>query len=128
MSVEHIDPSKLRLVLLESPYADEDAQKIARNVAYGRAAMHDCFMRGDAPFASHLLYTQDGVLDDTDPAERLLGIEAGLLWGRLAEVTVVYTDLGISPGMQKGIDRAKAQGRPIEYRSLSGWGTQTDAA
>ena len=53
------------LVLLESPYAGD----IEANLSYARACMRDCFERGEAPFASHLLYTQMGVLDDTIPAE-----------------------------------------------------------
>lgn len=88
---------------------------------YARAAMNDCFKRGEAPIASHLLYTQPGVLDDDIPEERKKGIEAGLLWGRHASKTVVYIDLGISDGMKEGIERAKAQGRPIEQRQLPGW-------
>lgn len=67
---------------------------------------------------SHLLYTQEDVLDDTNPDERLMGIEAGLAWGPASEATVVYQDLGISSGMKKGIDRAREEGRPVEFRSL----------
>ena len=65
---------------------------------------------------SHLLYPQ--ALDDADPAERALGIEAGLAWGCVAEATVVYADLGISEGMQQGIERAHREGRTVEYRRL----------
>lgn len=104
----------MRLVLIESPYAGD----IEANIAYARAAMWDCLERGEAPYASHLLYTQVGVLDDSDPAQRKRGIEAGLLWGRFAQATVVYGDRGISAGMQHGIDRAIAEGRPVEYRSI----------
>lgn len=104
-------------ILLESPYAGD----VERNLAYARAALRDCLTRGEAPFASHLLYTQRGVLDDAKPAERALGIEAGLLWGTFAERTVVYTDLGISAGMRQGISRALSEGRPVEYRSLPDW-------
>jgi hypothetical protein len=107
------------LVLVESPYAGD----VEKNLRYLRAALHDCFLRGEFPWASHAVYTQPGVLDDTVPAERELGIEAGLAWGRCADKTVVYTDLGITAGMQRGMDRALAQGRPIERRSLEGWGT-----
>lgn len=106
-----------RLVILESPYAGD----VERNVAYARAALADCLRRGEAPFASHLLYTQPGVLDDTITEERALGIEAGLAWGRVAEATVAYTDLGISRGMQAGIDRAIAEDRDVEWRTLPGW-------
>lgn len=99
------------------------AQESARNVAYARAALHDCLRRGEAPFASHLLYTQAGVLDDTVTDERTLGIEAGLAWKRVADVSVVYTDLGISEGMRLAIARALARGRPVEYRELADWKT-----
>lgn len=88
---------------------------------YARAAMRDCLLRGEAPYASHLLYTQDGVLNDDYPDERALGIEAGLCWGKKASKTVVYIDLGISNGMAEGIQRAKREGRPIEQRTLPGW-------
>ena len=75
---------KMRLVILESPYAGN----VEQNVAYARACMLDCLRSGEAPMVSHLLYTQ--VLDDKNAAERALGIEAGLAWGRVAEATVVY--------------------------------------
>jgi len=104
----------MKLVILESPYAGD----IKRNVNYARKCMSDCFKRGEAPFASHLLYTQDGVLDDNISEERILGINAGLQWGECAEMTVVYTDLGISRGMQYGIDNAIKANRRIEYRSI----------
>jgi hypothetical protein len=47
-----------------------------------------------------------------------MGIEAGLAWGRAADLTVVYQDRGISPGMQEGILRAHREGRPIEFRRI----------
>lgn len=105
-----------RLVILESPYAGD----IERNVAYARAAVRDSLSRGESPIASHLLFTQPGILDDQIPAERARGIVAGLAWGRVAEATVVYADLGISRGMQTGIDDAEAAGRLVEIRRI-GW-------
>jgi hypothetical protein len=106
----------MRKVLVESPYAGN----FEENEAYARDCLHDCFARGEAPFASHLLYTQPGVLDDDIKHQRKLGIEAGLVWGREADVTVVYTDRGISSGMKQGIERAIKDGRPVEYRELGG--------
>lgn len=106
-----------RLVILETPYAGD----VERNTAYARAAMRDCLMRGEAPMASHMLYTQPGVLDDLNGDERTLGIDAGLAWGCVAEATVVYSDLGISSGMKLGIDRARKAGRQIDVRRLLGW-------
>ena len=105
----------MELVLLESPYKGN----IEKNLEYARACMRDCFMRGEAPFASHLLYTQDGILDDSILIERKKGIEAGLLWGTHAGKTVVYTDLGISDGMKKGIKRAKKEKKKVESRTLT---------
>jgi hypothetical protein len=106
----------MRRVILESPFAGVTEQVRQSNITYARAALKDCLMRGEAPFASHLLYTQ--VLEDLIPSDRKLGIEAGLVWGEVAEATVVYTDHGISSGMEKGIEHAKTAGRPIEYRSI----------
>lgn len=95
--------------------------QLKRNVDYARAAMKDCLLRGESPYASHLLYTQVGVLDDTIPAERNHGIHAGFAWRQIAEKTVVYNDLGISKGMEYGIADAKKRGCPVEYRSLPNW-------
>lgn len=102
-------------VILESPFAGD----VERNLKYARLCMRECLMYGEAPFASHLLYAQPGILDDTIPAERALGIEAGLLWGAAgATKTVVYIDLGISNGMKIGIERAKKDKRKVEFRNL----------
>jgi hypothetical protein len=108
---------EFEVVVLESPYAGD----VATNVHYARLCMKDCLTKGEAPFASHLLYTQEGVLDDTIPAEREWGIKAGFAWRQVAKKTVVYTDLGISRGMQYGIDDALKRGVPVEYRKLPNW-------
>lgn len=104
----------MKKVLIESPFAGD----VQTHIDYGRRAMHDCLMRDEAPFASHLLYTQPGTLDDNISTERHLGIEAGLLWGKEADKTVVYTDYGISKGMRYGMERAEQENRPIEFRQI----------
>lgn len=110
---------EMPLVLLESPYAGD----VETNLRYARACMRDSLKRGESPFAMHLLYTQEGILSDDIPEERNLGIEAGLAWGKRAVKTVVYTDIGITPGMELGIQRAREEGREIEYRELESWNT-----
>jgi hypothetical protein len=108
----------VKRVVIESPYAGD----IPHNVSYLRACMADCFARGEAPFASHGLYTQPGVLRDEVPEERELGIQGVFAWRDAAEMTVVYTDLGMSRGMEYGIADANKKGRPLEYRQLGeGW-------
>jgi hypothetical protein len=108
----------MRRVLVESPYKARTFIGRWLNRRYARACLRDCIERGEAPFASHLLYTQRGILHDGDPVERQRGIVAGLIWGKAADATVVYTDRGVSEGMKRGIVSAQEQGRPIEYRNL----------
>jgi hypothetical protein len=113
----------MRRVILESPYASKNPDPVlARaeretNVAYARVCVADCLRRGEAPIASHLLFP--GILDDAKPEERKLGIAAGLAWVWVAQAMVVYTDLGISPGMQVAIAFAEEAGIPIERRTLN---------
>lgn len=106
----------MRLVILESPYAGD----VEANLEYARRAMADSLARGEAPLASHLLYTQPGILDDGVPEERDRGIAAGLVWARAAEATVLYADRGISSGMRIGRGNARIAGRPVEVRYLDG--------
>jgi hypothetical protein len=106
----------MRRVILESPFAGD----VPANVVYARRCMRDSLARGEAPIASHLLYTQIGILRDEDPGERQWGIDAGLAWCAVAEASVVYTGRGISEGMRRGIAAAEAVGIPIEYRTLAG--------
>ena len=107
----------MRRVRIESAFAGD----VERNLRYVRAAMKDCLLRGESPYASHALYTQPGVVDDDVEFERDLGITAGFEWRNVADATVVYTDLGISKGMEYGITHAKKSHRPIEYRTIEGW-------
>jgi hypothetical protein len=109
----------MRLVILESPFAGDTA----RNIIYARLALRDSLSRGEAPLASHLLYTQPGILRDEVPSERKWGIDAGLAWALHATATVIYTDLGISRGMEYGILNARAASRPIEYRRIGAQGS-----
>ena len=104
----------MRLVILESPYAGD----VRANEIYARACLRDSLGRGEAPIASHLLYTQPGVLDDNDPHERQWGIDAGLAWRAVAEWSVVYEDLGVSSGMRYGIAAAEAAGLTVQRRTL----------
>lgn len=104
----------MKKVIIESPYAGD----IERNITYARMCMKDSFNRGEAPFASHLLYTQEGILNDGVKQERDLGIDAGLEWGKLAELTAVYIDYGITSGMQYGIENAYRHDRVVEFRKI----------
>lgn len=104
----------MKLVILESPYAGD----VEANVEYARRCVRDSLSRGEAPIASHLLYTQPGILDDEVPDERTWGINAGLAWRRVADASVVYTDRGITDGMRFGIKAAEDSGISVEYRTI----------
>lgn len=106
----------MRLVIVESPFAGD----VEANIAYARSCVRDSLQRGEAPIASHLLYTQPGILDDTIPEERRQGIDAGLAWRAVAQASVVYVDRGISSGMRYGIASAMQAGILVEFRSIEG--------
>lgn len=104
----------MKRVVLESPFAGD----IDRNLAYARAAIRDSLSRDEAPIASHLLYTQPGILDDDNATERAWGISAGHAWIEKADLVAVYADHGISNGMRAGINAAELSGIPVEVRYI----------
>ncbi len=106
----------MKLVIIESPFAGD----VVGNIQYARRALRHALQRGEAPLASHLLYTQRGVLDDNDPGERKLGIFAGLEWRKMAELQVFYTDRGWSGGMLAALRQAQLEEREYELRALDG--------
>lgn len=114
----------MKRVVIESPFAARhpdgswDAAGVARNIRYVRACMADSFARGEAPYASHALYTLDGVLNDQVPSERAAGIDAGFRWAEVCHVRAFYVDLGWSSGMRSGLEDARAEGQQIEQRRL----------
>jgi hypothetical protein len=98
--------------MIESPFAGETK----KHVAFARVCMQDSLRRGEAPFAMHLLFPQ--VLDDSLALDRHLGIEAGLAWLAKADLVAVYTDLGVSPGMELAIHHAEENHIPVEFRKV----------
>lgn len=105
-----------RLVCVESPYRATDAFTLEQHKTYAEYAMQDCFKRGEAPFASHLLYTP--ILDDDCLPERLQGIEAGLLWGVHCDFVASYRDMGLSEGMRQAEEHWGKLGKRIERRTI----------
>jgi hypothetical protein len=107
----------MKLVMVESPYAGD----IEINLQYARACMADCLKFDEAPFASHLLYTQEGILNDNVPSERSLGIRCNLAWQEAADYIVFYTDLGISDGMRDALICAIKTDKQVIFRRLPKW-------
>ncbi len=102
-------------VIIESPYAGA----VEDNVAYARACLRYSLLRGEAPIASHLLYTQEGVLKDEIPKEREWGISAGHAWLTVCDLVVFYIDLGISKGMQEALKKVEELSIPYTCRKIN---------
>jgi hypothetical protein len=105
----------MKRVVIESPCAGN----FDLNTEYLREALLDALSRSEAPIASHGLLAFSGVLDDADTTQRFVGMEAGFVWTAVAHIVAVYKDLGISPGMQRGIAVAHKHGIHVEYRNLN---------
>jgi len=108
----------MKRVIIESPLHALTREGIEYNKKYARACMRDSLSRGEAPFASHLLYDQVGILDDMKDDERVTGINAGFEWGSIADLIAIYIDNGVSPGMEEGAAHYRKIGITIEMRSL----------
>lgn len=106
--------ARMRRVVIESPYAGH----VAINVAYAMRAVRDCIERGEAPIASHLLFTQRGLYHDSAKEERDTCMRAGHVWIPVADSVVVYEDYGVTAGMEIGIGVAREHEILIEYRKI----------
>lgn len=104
----------MKAIFLCSPYSGD----VAVNVLYAERCMMDSIRRGEAPFAPHLLYTRNGILDDSVPDQRQKGAALGIFYLGIIRRLVVYRDLGISRGMNAEINYAEENGIPVVYRSL----------
>jgi len=102
----------MKRVIIESPYQGD----VDRNVTYARVCVLDSLLRGEAPIASHLLYTQPGILRDNVDGERALGIAAGLAWREVAELFAFYVDLGWSSGMKRALEIVESEKLEYEVR------------
>jgi hypothetical protein len=114
------DTRATRIVIIESPYAGANPVAFRRNIAYLHAAIQDCLGRGEVPYASHGFFP--GALDDNNPEQRKQGIEAGF---KMAEALLaygafraLYTDRGVSRGMNEGIAHSDRIGMLYIPRSL----------
>lgn len=96
--------------MIESPWQN------GRHKGYALDCLKDSLDRGEAPFASHLLYTQ--VLDDDDATQRKDGITTGHEFFRAAHFVAVYIDHGITDGMIQGMDAAQRAGRVLVFRRV----------
>lgn len=112
----------LKKVVIESPFGrrpggyEATPEDYEEHTLYAQRCVEDSLRRGEAPFASHLLYPQ--VLNDTIPGEREGGMRAGLAWSRGVD-RVVYTDYGVTEGMEASMEASRSElGVNIYIRSI----------
>lgn len=117
MTLQRLGRARPR-VYVESPYAAPTPEGLAANVAYAAACMRDALERGEAPLASHLLWTQPGILVDTDPLEREIGKdECGFRFAETCAASAFYVNnpaKAWSSGMSDGFaDALRARRVPV---------------
>lgn len=103
--------------VVESPYRATDAHSVEAHTLYLQFCMADCLRRSEAPMASHEWYPR--LLDDDNPKERALGIQAGYEWGECADLIAFYVDLGFSPGMREAQKFYSKTGKPMDTRTIN---------
>lgn len=117
----------LRPVVYESPFASMDFDTFARNIAYARLLIREgATGYNEAGIASHVIWTQPGILRDTVESERNLGIACGIVFANMAKRGIIGHIYGIDLGWSKGMLRSKeyvlANGGEIAERRLAGPG------
>lgn len=106
----------MKRVIIESPYRGDGYEDLALNMEYLQECIRDSLRRGEAPFASHQMYTT--ALDDKNPEHRRLGIAAGTAWARSADLRVFYLDRGWSTGMRHARELYDMLGLAYEMRGI----------
>jgi hypothetical protein len=116
----------VKICIIESPFKGRTPAHELMHKRYLNLCIRDSVLRGESPYASHRMLTD--ALDDADPTERELGIQAGFemreallltrVNGSVHVITAVYEDFGLSGGMHRGIAAALAAGCPVERRRL----------
>ena len=115
--------SARKRVVIESPFGRNvdgskcSPEQYARNIRYLNRALLDSIRRGDeAPYASHRFYP--GLLDDTNQADREIGMACGLVWSEAAELVAVYQDHGVTEGMSRALVQHRERGIEVVFRTI----------
>jgi len=104
----------MELVIVESPYTGA----IERNIRYAKRCMKGILKQGNCPFASHILYTQEGILDDDEESERSTGIRCGYKIGNNADKIIFFMDYGMSKGMVFALEHYTKNGSNIHFKYI----------
>ena len=98
-----------RKIYVASPFAGDTRKNTAAALRYCRFVINEGYL----PVASHIMYAASGMLRDSVPKERELGMLLGL--GLLRSCHEVWVFGEPSPGMEQEIREAEMLGKPIRY-------------
>ena len=101
---------KQKLCYICSPYRGDTE----RNVKYAQELTRRAVCTSHIPITPHLYITQ--ALDDRNPEERALGMEAGLHLLEPCECIMIGGRYGISEGMRYEIEWAHKMGKNFSLR------------
>jgi hypothetical protein len=104
------------LVAIETPWAGLDAGEKAKK--YLRNCIRDSLARNEIPWASHAMLAWTDALYETDEEQRLEGINVNKRMILRVDLVAVYSDHGISKGMQQAITWARMNGKRVESRRI----------
>ena len=96
-----------RKVYVASKYAGDIGLNVKNAVRYCRYVIN----QGYIPIPSHLLYPQ--ILDDSNPAERELGLQFGLALLAICDEVWVFGE--VSKGMAVEIEEAARLRKPVKF-------------
>lgn len=109
---------------IESAYAESERFTVTENVEFARAVCRYALARGYVPYASHLFFP--GILDDSRPQERELGIRAGFAWSQHATEVwfCLRPDEELSQGMKEAVGYFSYIGIPMKLARFDQAGTR----
>jgi len=118
----------MKLVVIESPLCGRPPERCPtflrplvervlreRNRHFAFACMRFELAKGNAPYASHVTFDQPGLLEDSKPEQRALGIAVGQAWSAVGNSRSFFETRGMSGGMLLGEANAKAAGQARHY-------------
>lgn len=98
-----------------SPYRAATKEEVEKHIEYAKELTSTVLLHGQSAVTPHLYITN--CLDDSDPEERKLGLEASLEILKKCDVVFVGQKFGISEGMAVEIKEAEKLGIPVFYRN-----------
>ncbi len=104
---------KLPLVYVCSRFAGRNESEVSRHIALARQYSRFVLTKQGVPVTPHLMYPQ--FLRDHIPLERELGFRSALKLMEKCDELWAFVPDGISAGMRRELEQAKAKGLPVKF-------------